>query len=112
MALRQYETWDAINHGDPAGRAAIQKALAEVPGKQLVVVRYWPQHIFQQEWVYNAADVDGARVVWARDLGTDENDKLRRYYPDRTIWLLEPDARPPKLSRYEAAPVSTLRVAP
>ena len=112
LALRQYETWDAINHGDPAGRTAIQRALAEVPGKHLVFVRYWPQHIFQQEWVYNAADVDGARVVWARDLGADENDKLRRHYPDLTIWLLEPDARPPKLSRYEAPPVSTLGVAP
>jgi hypothetical protein len=62
--------------------------------------------------VYNAADIDGAGVVWARDLGTDENDKLRRYYPDRTAWLLEPDARPPKLSRYESTPVSTLGVAP
>lgn len=112
LALRQYETWDAINHGDPAGRTAIQRVLAEVPGKQLVFVRYWPQHVFQQEWVYNAAVVDGTRVVWARDLGVDENDKLRRYYPDRTVWLLEPDARPPKLSRYEPAPVMTLEAVP
>jgi hypothetical protein len=112
MALRQYETWDAINHGDPAGRTDIQRALAEAPGKQLVFVRYWPQHIFQQEWVYNAADVDGARVVWARDLGADENDKLLHYYPDRTPWLLDPDARPPKLSRYQPAAVIDLEVAP
>ncbi len=53
--------------------------------------------------MYNAADIGGAGVVWARDLGAEVNDKLRRYYPDRTVWLLEPDARPPKLSRYEAA---------
>jgi hypothetical protein len=112
MALRQYETWDAINHGDSTGRSAIQKTLAAVPGKQLVFVRYWPQHIFQRAWVYNAADVDGARVVWAHDLGADENDKLQRYYPDRTAWLLEPDARPPKLSRYEPARVINLGVAP
>jgi hypothetical protein len=112
MALRQYETWDAINHGDPAGRTDIQRAQAKAPGKQLVFVRYWPQHIFQQEWVYNAADVDGARVVWARDLGADENDKLLHYYPDRTPWLLDPDARPPKLSRYQPAAVIDLEVAP
>src|SRR5258708_7648350 len=103
IALRQYETWDTINHGDEAGRTGIERALAEVPGRQLVFVRYWPQHIFQYEWVYNAADIGGAGVVWARDLGAEVNDKLRRYYPDRTVWLLEPDARPPKLSRYEAA---------
>jgi hypothetical protein len=60
--------------------------------------------MFQDEWVYNAADIDAARVVWARDLGTTENEKLRRYYPDRTVWRLEPDARPPKLSRYGAEP--------
>jgi hypothetical protein len=106
MALRQYETWDAINHGNPAARISIDKELAETPGKQLVFVRYWPQHIFQEEWVYNEADIDGARIVWAHDLGDSENEKLRWYYPDRMAWLLEPDARPPKVSRYQAGPAS------
>jgi len=101
IALRQHETWDLINHDDPEGRIAINRQLAQVPGKQLVFVRYWPRHMFQ-EWVHNAADIDGARMVWARDLGVAENEKLRRYYPDRTVWLLEPDSRPPKLIRYDA----------
>ena len=101
--MRQYETWDAVNHGDPLGRSAINTQLAQISGKKLTFVRYWPQHIFQQEWVYNAADIDRAPVVWARDLGPAENQKLLRYYPDRTAWLLEPDAKPPKLSRYESA---------
>ncbi|HYL34662.1 MAG TPA: hypothetical protein VEV17_01975 [Bryobacteraceae bacterium] len=100
--MTQYETWDAINHGDPEGRIAINRRLAASPGQQLVFVRYWPQHQFQ-EWVHNAADIDSARVVWARDLGTGENEKLRRYYPGRTVWLLEPDARPPRLTAYPAA---------
>jgi hypothetical protein len=99
MAMMQYETWDLINHGDPEGRISINKHLAQAPGKQLVFVRYWPQHRFQ-EWVHNAADIDGARVVWARDLGAAENEKLRGYYADRTAWLLEPDAKPPRLTRY------------
>ena len=79
----------------------MNRELARSPGKQLVFVRYWPQHIFQNEWVYNAADIDQARVVWARDLGSAEDQKLLRYYPDRTAWLLEPDAMPPKLSHYQ-----------
>jgi len=83
---------------NPERRVAVNHQLALVPGKQLVFVRYWPRHIFQDEWVYNAADIDASRIVWARDLGPDEDEKLRRYYPDRTVWLLEPDARPPRLT--------------
>lgn len=99
-AMGQYETWDAINHRNPERRRFVNQILAEKPGKLLVFVRYWPQHMFQDEWVYNEADIDGSRIVWARDLGPEENAKLRAYYPDRAVWLLEPDARPPRLSEF------------
>ncbi len=95
----QYETWDYINYGDPQGRISINNQLARLPGKQLVFVRYGPRHRFQ-EWVHNAADIDSSRIVWAHDLGSAEDEKLREYYPDRTAWVLEPDATPPKLSAY------------
>jgi len=101
VALRQFETWDLINHDDPEGRIAIHRELARASGKQLVFVRYWPKHMFQ-EWVHNDADIDAARIVWARDLGAAEDEKLRRYYPDRKVWLLEPDAKPPRLMPYPA----------
>jgi hypothetical protein len=99
IALRSYETWDAINQGDPLGRMAVNQKLAEAPGKQLVLVRYYGRHTFD-EWVYNAADIDASRVVWARDLGEAGNRELLQYYPDRTAWLLEPDFRPPRLTPY------------
>jgi hypothetical protein len=98
--LEQYETWDEVNHGDPDGRIAVNNQLAKLPGKQLVFVRYWPKHEVT-EWVYNRADIDGQTAVFARDLGVAENEKLLSYYPDRKAWLLEPDARPPKLSPYQ-----------
>lgn len=102
LAMWQYETWDAINSGDPQGRIAINAQLRHAAGKQLVFVRYWPQHQLE-EWVHNAADIDHAPIVWARDLGPEENAKLRSYYPDRTVWLLQPDARPVQLTPYPLA---------
>lgn len=108
LAFRPYETWDGLNHGNPERRIMVAHQLAELvthvstmpPGKLLVFVRYSPQHIFQDEWVWNDADIDAARIVWARDLGPSENEKLRAYYPDRTALLLEPDYRVPKLAPY------------
>jgi len=100
LALRPYETWDGLNHSNPARRIAVSQQLEKIPGKLLVFVHYSPNHIFQDEWVYNAADIDRARIVWARDLGADENQKLLAYYPARTALLLEPDQPAPELSNY------------
>ena len=102
-AMLVYDNWDFVNHGDPQGRIAVRDRLARAPGKQLVFVRYWPRHMFQ-EWIHNAADIGRARVVWALDLGPEQNEKLRRYYPDRAAWLLQPDARPPLLAPYQLEP--------
>jgi hypothetical protein len=98
LALRPYETWDNINHTNPERRIFVNRQLARIPGRLLVLVRYSPQHLFQDEWVYNAADVANARVIWARDLGTDKDRQLLQDYPGRTVLLLEPDARPPRIS--------------
>lgn len=104
----QFETWDAINWGDPEGRIAIHQQLAAMPGKQLVFVHYSPGHSFK-EWVYNNADIDASKTVWARDLGQEENQQLLHYYPDRKAWLLYPDVRPVRLIPYQQlqAPVET-----
>ena len=106
LAMRQYETWNGINHRLGDRRRGVAGQLAGLSGQQLVFVHYWPQHPFQEEWVYNAADIDASRVVWARDLGTGENEKLRRYYPDRKAWLLEADANPPRLTLYPPEPAA------
>lgn len=66
--------------------------LLAVGGKHLVVVRYGGNHDIHDEWVYNAADIDRAPVVWARDMGGEKNRELLRYFGDRTPWLLIVDA--------------------
>jgi hypothetical protein len=102
LDVMRFDVWDSINHQNPERRIAVAKEIAQMPGKLLVFVRYWPQHIFQDEWVYNGADIDGQRVVWARDLGDSENRQLEHYYEDRKYLLLEPDSRPPRLGPYQA----------
>jgi hypothetical protein len=100
-SIMRYETWDAINHeGQPQKRLAVKEQLSEIPGKLLVFVRYSPQHIYQEEWVWNSADIDAARVVFARDLGLDEDQKLIQYYPKRKVLLLQPDGIEPTLTPY------------
>jgi hypothetical protein len=110
LAIAPYEMGDNINFGDPEGRIAINRQLASEPGKQLVFVRYGPQHLFH-EWIHNAADIDRAPVVWADDLGSNEDQDLERYFPGRHVWLLEPDAYPPKLTPYrpQASPFESVQ---
>jgi hypothetical protein len=52
------------------------------------------------EWVYNTADIDNSKVVWARDMDEAENLELIRYYKDRTVWLVQPDRKPADVSLY------------
>jgi len=99
LALGPYETWDYLNSSDPEGRGGVERQLASQPGKHLVFVRYASTHRFQ-EWIHNDAAIDQARIVRAADLGPEENQKLRSYYPDRTVWLLTPDVWPPLLMPY------------
>jgi hypothetical protein len=98
LRAADYQSWNYVNRGDPQGRKAVNAQLSG-SGRQLVFVRYAPFHRFE-EWVHNDADIDQARIVWANDLGAEENQKLVRYYPDRKAWLLEPDVHPPALVPY------------
>jgi hypothetical protein len=81
-------------------RAQIQTHLEQHSGRQLVLVRYSGNHNFLDEWVYNAADIDNSKVVWARDMDEAENLELIRYYKDRTVWLVQPDRKPADVSLY------------
>jgi hypothetical protein len=85
-------------------RAQTAGELARIPGKQLVLVSYGLHHNVDWEWVWNEADIDGSKVVWARDMGNAGNQELLNYFKDRRIWLINGDASPPRLKTYEAGP--------
>ena len=87
----------------PAGwayRAPIEKQLKSIPGNHLVIVRYSAVHAVDSEWVYNDADIEHARIVWARDMGEDSNRQLIERYANRSVWVAEPDVVPPRLTPY------------
>ena len=84
---------------DSFGKANIKARLSQIPGNHLVIVRYKPEHEPFAEWIYNHADIDNSRIVWARDLGP-QNAELIRYFKNRQVWVLEPDVMPPQLSAY------------
>jgi hypothetical protein len=78
-----------------------ERILAELKtdgGRHLVIVRYGSDHSPFNEWVYNAADIDAAPVIWAREMA--DNRALLDYFHNRQAWLLEADATPPRLVPY------------
>ncbi len=71
-------------------------------------MHYSPWHNLHDEWVNNLADIDGSKVLWARDMGPDRNSELIKYFSDRTVWLVKPEEeagsknnslRPPRANR-------------
>jgi hypothetical protein len=99
--------WPTMWYGTaPLGlpRAHVAAELEGYAGPQLAIVRYASDHRPFDDWVYNAADIDRSRVVWARELETRNSVELLRYFRDRRAWLVEPDSNPPKISPYPRRP--------
>lgn len=72
-------------------REELTNYLLKKGGKHLVVVRYNPAHNAHThwEWVFNAADIDAAPIVWARELGPAKDKRLLDYYKDRRVWHVD-----------------------
>jgi hypothetical protein len=86
-------------HGDPS-RVAITEKLSRTPGKHLVIVRYPPDYNVHDDWVFNGAEIDGAKILWARETNPQQNEKLFTYFKDRQIWLVAPEEDNTELIRY------------
>lgn len=92
----------------PVGTALMRKdrhnvelRLGAIPGRHLVFVQYAPDHDFHREWVYNGAEIDSARIVWARPVDPESDAAFRRYLSSDHVWRWEPDTMPPTLTAIE-----------
>ena len=92
-------TWYANWPGN-VQRARIAGQLRELPGRQLVFVRYARWHDPQTEWVYNGADFASAKILWARDTNQADDEELIHQFSGRRVWLLKPDEHPPRIEPF------------
>ena len=81
-------------------RAQLLKRLKQQDGKHLVVVHYGPGHSLPNEWVYNEADIDHSKVVFARAINSTQDCQLLEYFKSRRIWSLDADQSISKLKPY------------
>jgi len=94
------KTWAAEGYKFPE-RHAIASELNRLDGLHLVFV-FAHNRIDQNtfDWVYNAADIEASKIVWARDLGPMRNQELINYFSNRRFWILDPNGTPPTLMPY------------
>jgi hypothetical protein len=86
-------------------RQTLEKGLEAGPGRHVVFVRYGLNSNSSSDdsvWVNNLADIDGSKVVWAHDMGQ-QNEELTRYFVGRKFWVLDVDKEPARFFAYEAA---------
>ena len=97
LGIRQGHFWEWPHWGFYEQRAGIVHELEQLPGKHLVFVRYGPNHSPHEEWVYNAANIDRSRIVWANVMTQEKDKALRQYFADRRAWIVAPDEDPSKV---------------
>src|SRR6266480_2886696 len=93
QAIATHRTADQIqaNNAQVAQKENIEKQLLKkAPGQHIIFVSYADLPSPHEEWIYNPADIDAAPVIWALDLGQDENKRLRRSYAGRSFWRFKP----------------------
>jgi hypothetical protein len=81
-------------------RKPVEAQLAALPGEHLVLVRYSKDHNSGEEYVYNQADIDLAKTVWAREIPAMDLGPLLTYFQNRDVWVYEPDEDDLTVRRY------------
>lgn len=101
-AQNNFHSWCCVTT-DGILRKKVETTVAAQPGMHVILIRYHHKEFKGIEWVYNGADIDGARIVWARDMGAARNEELVRYYPSRRFWIVDADDVPAVVRPYGGA---------
>jgi len=101
----QGRSWETRAANVMSPRMIAMGMVMKEAGRHLILVRYSAHRPDKSdECVYNGADIDGSRIVWARDMGEAKNKELLDYYHgSRKVWLYQPDNDPTKVVPYEVA---------
>jgi hypothetical protein len=105
-----FQSWCCRVEGNP-NKARIATTLRRIPGDHLVFVKTKTDETNLFQWIYNDADIDRARIIWARDLGPERNRRLEAYFAARQVWLADPNVEPATCVRYDAASSVTSETA-
>jgi hypothetical protein len=83
-------------------RARMLRELEESRESHLILVSYARDHSPHCQWIYNHADIDTAKVVWAWEMGPQADKVLLDYFKERRVWLLRADQFPWHLVSYHS----------
>lgn len=94
-----FQSWCCRVEGN-LNKSRIAAELDRMPGRHLVFVKAKSESGNLFQWIYNDADIDASRIVWARDLGAESNRKLAAYFAGRSVWIVDPNVEPATCKKY------------
>jgi len=109
-----YQSWCCQVRGN-LNKDRIAGTLRQISGRHLVFVKGKTDPYNLLQWIYNDADIDASRIVWARDMGAKQNSRLMSYFAGRQVWLVDPNVEPANCRKYspdtakDASPSARLR---
>jgi hypothetical protein len=97
------KSWETRAASFRSPRMVALGEVANMEGDHLILVEYAPDHVDKSdECVYNSADINASRIVWAHDMGEEKNRELIAYFHgSRKVWLFRPDHDPSEVVPYE-----------
>jgi len=90
-AIAMHRTADQVQAKNMQKESVEKELLEKHPGQHVIFVRYNEVSSAPIAWIYNRADIDAAPVIWVKDMGQMENERVLRYYAGRSFWLFKSD---------------------